>query len=416
MAGGDGSYRDDVRERGFRGRKSVAEVLALVRSRVSTLAREAVPLLEAGDRVLARQATAQVDVPGFRRAAMDGWAVRGEETFGATSLDPCALRIVGESFPGRPAAAVVGEGECVRIMTGAPMPDGADAVVPFEESVRDGERALVQAAATPGRNVGEIGEDVRKGDVVLRAGRRLRPQDLGLLSSLGFAQVFVVRRPRVALVMTGDEILPAGSVPKGHAIADANTPMLLSLVRRDGGHLLNGPIVRDDRALVREALLASAAAADCVLVSGGSSVGADDHAPSLLREEGELLAHGIAMRPSSPAGFGMLAGKPVFLLPGNPVSCLCAYEFFAGMAIRTLGGRHPDWPHVTLRLPLGRKIASEIGRVDYVRVRVEQGRVIPLAIRGASILSSTTRAHGFVVVDADREGFGEGEMVEVRLY
>ena len=387
-----------------------------MRARVSTLPREAVPLLEADGRVLARQATAQVDVPLFRRAAMDGWAVRGEETFGATPLDPRPFRIAGESFPGRPSAAPVGEGECVRIMTGAPMPEGADAVVPFEEGAREGGRALVHAPATPGRNVGEVGEDVRKGDVVLRAGRRLRPQDLGLLSSLGFAQVFVVRRPRAALVMTGDEILPAGSVPSGHAITDANTPMLQALVRRDGGTLLCGPIVKDDRAAVREALLASAAAADCVLVSGGSSVGAEDHAPSLLREEGELLAHGVAMRPSSPAGFGMLSGKPVFLLPGNPVSCLCAYDFFAGMAIRVLGGRHPDWPHVKVRMPLGRKITSEIGRVDYVRVRVEEGRVIPLAIRGASILSSTTRAHGFVLVEADREGFGEREMVEVRLY
>jgi len=407
---------DDVRTRGFKTRTDVESVTRLIDERVRTLSRETVPILEAGDRVLARDATAMVDVPAFRRAAMDGYAVVADDTFGATPTDPRPLRVVGESMPGRAATVEVGPGICVRIMTGAPVPDGADAVVPFEQTERTDETVRVTAAVTPAKNVGDIGEDISRGTVVLRAGRRLKPQDVGVLASLGFAQVSVVRQPRVALLVTGDELLPPGTMPKGHAIVDSNTPMLVCLVRRDGGTPRTGPIVKDDRAALADALRAAVADADAVLLSGGSCVGVEDHGPGLVRELGELPVHGIAMRPSSPAGVGFIAEKPVFLLPGNPVSCLCAYDFFAGRAVRRLAGRHPGWPHMVVRMPLQRKIASEIGRTDYVRVRIEHEEVVPLAIRGAAILSSTTRAHGFVIVKKDAEGYAEGAPVSVFLY
>jgi len=407
----------DVRMRGFAARADVDDVVRLIDERVRHLSHEPVPILEAGGRVLALDATAQVDVPAFARAAMDGYAVRAADTYGATPDDPRPLRIAGESLPGAPACVTIGEGECVRIMTGAPVPSGADAVVPFEETEEaDGGPAHVHAPLTPGKNVGAVGEDVAKGTTVLEAGRRLRPQDVGVLASLGFGRVSVVRRPRVALVVTGDELLPAGSMPEPNRIVDANTPMLLNLVERDGGRLLTGPIVPDDREELREALRVAVEQADCVLLSGGSSVGREDHAPGLVREEGELAVHGVAMRPSSPAGVGFVRERCVFLLPGNPVSCLCAYDFFAGRAVRRLAGRHPGWPHTVVRMPLKRKIVSALGRTDYVRVRIESSRVVPLAIRGASILTSTTRAHGFVIVPRDAEGYAEGTPVDVRLY
>ncbi len=402
--------------RGFKSRTDVDSVLRLIDERVRSLPHEPVPLLEAGGRVLARDAAAMVDVPAFRRSAMDGYAVVADETFGATPTDPRPLRVVGESMPGAPTDAEVGPGVCVRIMTGAPLPAGADAVVPVEQTERAGETVRVTEAVTPGRHVGDIGEDIARGTVVLRAGRLLKPQDVGVLASLGFARVSVVRQPRVALIATGNELLPPGEMPQGHAIVDSNTPMLLGLVRRDGGLPLARGIVEDDRAALAAALSSAVREADVVLLSGGSSVGAEDHGPSLVRELGELPVHGIAMRPSSPAGVGFISKKPVFLLPGNPVSCLCAYDFFAGRAVRRLGARRPGWPHVAVRMPLQRKIASAIGRTDYVRVRLERDSVVPLAIRGASILSSTTRAHGFVIVDKDAEGCAEGATVTVYLY
>jgi molybdopterin molybdotransferase len=195
---------------------------------------------------------------------------------------------------------------------------------------------------------------------------------------------------------------------------DSNSVTLRALVARDGGEVLAFELLPDREELIRTAL--AMPGADVLLVSGGSSVGREDYAPHLVAELGSLDFHGVAMRPSSPAGVGRIGGALVFLLPGNPVSCLCAYEFFAGPAIRILGGRSRAWPHRRVRLPLGRKISSAIGRVDYVRVAIEDARVIPIATTGASILSSTVRAAGCVIVPRALEGMPEGAEVEVLLY
>jgi molybdopterin molybdotransferase len=309
-------------------------------------------------------------------------------------------------------------GKAVRIMTGAPMPAGADAVVMAEVCEELQGVVELRDAVAPRKNVGAAGEDIRAGDLVLEAGRRLRPQDAGLLASIGVSSLACVRRPRVQLLITGDELLPPGSPPEGARIVDSNSVVLRALVERDGGEILPHSIV-PDRAEVIRAILEDSDA-DVLLVSGGSSVGQEDHAPRLVAELGRLDFHGIAMRPSSPTGIGRLPGgecdRFVFLLPGNPVSCLCAYEFFAGPAIRAMGGRPLPWPHRRVRLPLARKIVSAIGRVDYVRVAIEKGEVHPIATSGASILSSTVRAAGAVIVSRGCEGMPEGEEVEVLLY
>ena len=235
------------------------------------------------------------------------------------------------------------------------------------------------------------------------------------MASLGISPVPVVQRPTVAIIVTGDELLPCGSKPEGFRIVDSNSVMLEALVRRDGGlpHVL--PIVPDQRETVRAAILGTDS--DVLLISGGSSVGQEDHAPRVLAEVGELSVHGIALRPASPAGLGFLAGnRPVFLLPGNPVSCLCAYDLFAGPAIRLLGGKSMDLPYRVACLPLASKLVSAVGRVDYVRVSVQDSCVLPLATSGASILSSTTRADGFVLVSRDSEGHAPDEMVRVYFY
>jgi molybdopterin molybdotransferase len=217
----------------------------------------------------------------------------------------------------------------------------------------------------------------------------------------------------VRLAVTGNELLPSGSPPRGFHIADANGPMLAALIERDGGVVDFPGLVRDDRDAILEALHANA---DVVIVSGGSSVGIEDLAPTLLAEHGDLAVHGIAMRPSSPTGLGRLGARLVFLVPGNPVSALCAYDFFAGRAVRALGGRNKAWPYRSVHAKLSRKISSPIGRLDYARVRIADGVAEPLAVAGASVLSSTTRADGFVIVGDDSEGFAAGTDVRVWLY
>jgi molybdopterin molybdotransferase len=374
------------------------------------------PLRMAAGRVLATPVVSDVDVPGFDRATMDGYAVVAESTDGATSYNRLPLVVIGESLPGRPFPGSVGVGQGVRIMTGAPLPPGCDAVLPAEwiesGAVTDATVSAL-AAVSPGKHVGRRGEDIVRGTTLLQPGRVLRPQDLGVLSSVGVGEVRVFSRPQVRLVVTGNELLPSGSQPHGHRVVDANGPMLAALVERDGGLVDFPGLVPDEHDAILDALQA---AADVIVVSGGSSVGSEDLAPTILARHGDLAIHGIAMRPSSPTGLGRIGHRLVMLLPGNPVSCLCAYDFFAGRAIRALGGRTTMWPYRRMRARLARKISSPVGRLDYARVRVVGGAVEPLAVGGASILSSTTRADGFVIVPDDSEGFAPGTEVEVWLY
>lgn len=409
------SPSDDVRMRGFARRTTVADALGWLDGQTRRLTAGRVPLGEAAGRVLAEEVTSRVDVPPFDRAMMDGFALRAADALGASPYNRLGLEVVGESMPGRPFDRTLETGRAVRIMTGAPMPEGADAVLPVEvvEVEDDGRRILAQGDVAPGKHVGRVGEDVARGAVVLPAGRVLRPQDIGVLASIGLGDVRVVRRPKVRIVVTGNELLPAGCVPTGSQIVDSNGPMLSALVARDGGIADHPGIVPDRPEAILEAMRSDC---DLVLVSGGSSVGQEDHAPALLREHGELPIHGLAMRPSSPTGMGTLGGRLVLLLPGNPVSCLCAYDFFAGRAVRALGGRSTDWPYRRVSLPLRRKIVSTVGRLDYTRIRLVEGKAEPLAIAGASILSSTTRADGFVLVPPDSEGYPPGAEVEVFLY
>ena len=407
---------------GFSHRHTVPAALAWLDAQLHTLDGEPVPLRSAAGRVLAAPIISTVDVPGFDRATMDGFAVVADSTEGATPYNSIPLRVVGDAMPGSPFARSITVGEAVRIMTGAPMPSGADAVLPAEFAEAEDEAApatdrpaTIRAVATvsPGKNVGVRGEDIVAGTTLLAAGRVLRPQDIGVISSIGLAQATVVRQPRVRLVITGNEILPSGTAPQNFQITDANGPMLAALAERDGAAVDFPGIVRDDAAGILEALQAQA---DVVIVSGGSSVGIEDLAPMLVARHGELAVHGIAMRPSSPTGMGRIGNRLVFLLPGNPVSALCAYDFFAGRAIRALGGRQKEWPYRSIRGTLTRKLTSPIGRLDYARVRVTDSAVDPLSVAGASILSSTTRADGFVIVGDDSEGFPAGAEVDVWLY
>jgi molybdopterin molybdotransferase len=409
---------------GFARRHTVQAALTWLDAQVTQLDAEDVALRAAGGRVLASPIASPIDIPGFDRATMDGYAVVAQSTEGAMPYNRIPLKVVGDALPGAPFLQQLAPGEAVRIMTGAPMPDGSDAVLPAE-FVEVSSRALDPATldqpcgvlalstVSPGKNVGRRGEDIVAGTTVLEAGRLLRPQDLGVMSSIGLGTARCIRHPRVRLVITGNELLPSGSAPYGFHITDANGPMLAALAERDGAIVDFPGLVRDEADAILAGLQADA---DIVIVSGGSSVGIEDLAPMLVARHGELVVHGIAMRPSSPTGFGRIGNRLIFLLPGNPVSALCAYDFFAGRAIRGLGGRPAQWPYRAMRATLARKISSPIGRVDYARVRLEDGHVEPLSVGGASVLSSTTRADGFVIVGDDSEGFPAGAEVEVWLY
>ncbi len=405
----------DVRMRGFKRRADVDEVIAWIDGQPVAPPNERIPLGQAAGRVLSAPISSTVDVPGFRRAAMDGWALQGQDTFGAATTDPLTLTVLGTALPGRPFDGSVRGGQAVRIMTGAAVPEGADTVLRAEDGAQDGDQLQVRAPVPVGKHVGEIGEDIRAGTWVLPARRVVRPQDLGVLNSIGWgATLDVVAPVDVEILVTGDEVDPAGSAPTPGRIVDANGPMLTALVERDGGRA-TVTYVPDDADALAERMRATAPNR-MLLVTGGSSVGDEDHAPRLLHELGELVFHGVGLRPAAPTGMGTVDRMRVFLLPGNPVSCLCAYDLFAGRMLRRMAGRPAPMPYATMRGCLTAKLGSVLGRVDYVRVRVEAAAVTPVMTSGASILSSTTEADGFVLVPKDSEGFAPDTEVEVYLY
>lgn len=412
--------------RGFFARVDLDDALALLRTwAAAQLPAEDVPLASAFGRVLAADLLAPIDVPGYLRAAVDGYALRGEDSFGASEQAPLQLSVPGDSLPGRPFARPLAPGEAVRIATGAPLPAGADAVLQAElaRELTRGGRSVVEllGSVPPLRHTGQVGEDIARGQCLLKQGRILRPQDVGAIASLGLAAVGVVRRPRLGVLVTGDELVPPGAAPGPHQIVDSNSLVLAGLAARDGAETLPVLRSRDGAAALRagfDALLASPA--DVLVVTGATSVGPEDLMPQILGERGALHVHGVAVRPASPTGLGRAHdGRPVVLAPGNPVSCLCAYELFIGPLLRALGGRPDPWafPHRSAELALTRKLTSKLGRTDFVRVRrTGADHVEPLATSGASNLSSAVFADGFVLVHPDSEGAAPGERVRVHLW
>lgn len=406
----------DVRMRGFVERISVEQALAWLEAELERrppLTSEIIPLNQAAGRVLAEEVISNVNVPDFRRAMMDGFALQAKDIRSAAAENPVALEVLGNCFPGKPFPQNVGAGQGVRIMTGASLPEGTDTVLPVEKTQTAGDEVLAIQSLPVGKHVGDIGEDVSLGDIVFSPGRTLRPQDIGVLSSIGHSRVSVVRQPKVQIIVTGDELLPAGEQPRGCQIVDANGPMLNALVQRDGGLPAPTGIVPDNRDAILAALETDA---DIVITTGGSSVGQEDHVPTLLAEHGELAVHGISMRPAGPSGMGTFKNKIVMLLSGNPVACLWGYDLLAGRAVRHLGGRESGWPYQKVSAELSSELTSTLGRLDYVRVQLTNDQATPVTNSGSSVLSSTTRADGFVIIPTDTDNMPAGAKVDVFLF
>ena len=422
----------DVRGRGFYKRHSVdvvcrwLDTLAMEqRSCIERVDRaESVDLDQSVSRRLARAIASPIRLPEFDRAMMDGYAVKAEDVSGAAANNPIELIVRGKSLPGRPSEIKIDSGSALSITTGAAMPPGADAVIPFEwvrqhpnsQLVEAGQKIEVTTDIPPQKHVALAGEDVTCGDLLFPENHCVRPVDLCLLSAISVLELQVFPRPQVSILITGNEVVAPGSEKTTFQVYDSNRGMLENLVARDGGQPSLVRYVADDAAELRAAI--ETCASDLILLTGGSSVGPEDFVPATIHELGQLRYHGMAMRPSSPAGVGLVGDSAVFLLPGNPVSCLCAYEFFAGRYLRQLAGGTADWPHPRLRARLAdnAKIASALGRLDYCRVQLDGELVRPLAIGGASVLTSLTRADGFVLVEENSEGHGPGEEVAVFLY
>lgn len=403
---------------------SCDDALAMLR-RFRPVGTEHVDVPDVAGRVLARVVRASIDVPHFARAYMDGYAVRAEDTTGASDDTPRALRVVGAVEMGRPAPAQVRAGEALRIPTGGMLPTGANAVVMVEHTREPGDgTVLIARRAAPGQHVMRRGEDMRRGDVLFGAGHRCRPHDVGALSGIGVSRALVYRRPRVAVIATGNEIVPPDVTPGPGQVRSVNQYALAAMITAEGGDVVAASVVPDRETAIARALQRALARADLVLFSGGSSVGAKDLTPAVIRgmRRSEVLVHGIRIKPGKPTVIATVGGRPVLGLPGHPVSALVVFEIFGAPLLRLLGGEPADHafvPRVRVPARLGADVQSTAGRDDFVRVRLEDadGAWVAHPLSGGSAeIASFVHSDGMFRIPAAATALAAGTPVVVRRF
>jgi len=411
---------DDLERAGFKDRTRVAEALETVLDAVSGHDRtDRVALGRADGRVLAETVTAPTPVPGYDRAAMDGYAVRAEDTFGASNRSPVVLRARGggdgngDGDGDGDGDDPVTPGEAVRVHTGSDLPDGADAVVMIEETEAVGSEIEVFDAVAEGENVGDVGEDVAEGQTLFEPGHRIRPSDLGLLKSVGVDRVVVYDPPTVGVIPTGEELVQHDPGP-GEVI-ETNGLTVSRYADRWGAVPTYRNVVDDDPNAIRAAIQRDLAK-DVVVTTGGSSVGERDYTPEVVDDLGEVLVHGVALKPGHPVALGLVEETPVIMLPGYPVACIVNAVQFLRPVLKTIGNMPvPDHPTVEARLE--RKLSSEPGTRTFARVKLSETAdgyaAEPTRASGSGVLSSVALADGWVVVPEGREGYDAGETVAV---
>ena len=364
--------------------------------------------------VLAEDVRAEIDVPHFVKSAMDGYAVRAEDTFEAADSRPITLNLIGSIEPGVRLERAIDRGECFEIATGAPLPQEADAVVMVEYTEQKESEVKIRRSVAPGANVVGIGSDIKKGEVVLPEGMCLQPSHIGVLAALGREKVAVRRGVKVALLSTGDEILSPGERLTPGKIYDINYWTIEAALRKDNCEVISLGLAKDDIESLKEKILDGIKLADLVLLSGGSSLGGSDLVGEVIKDLGELLIHGIAVKPGKPTIAGTVQGKLVIGLPGYPMSALSNYYILLQpLILKIMGGKKE--PRYT-EAKLSRKVASTIGRFEFLPVRLQGGeRALPIS-KGSSAITSLALANGFVEIGENVEVLNKEEKVKVRLF
>ncbi len=397
----------------------VEEARERILSQVAPLQPLELPLQEAEGCVLAADLVAETDIPDFASSAMDGFAVRSSDVAGAAEGSPAELRIVGRALIGQRPEVTVGGGEAVRIATGAPIPAGADAVVPIEDCEVVGDRVRVLRAVPEGKHIRPAGEDVRAGEVLVRAGRRLGAPELGLLATAGFSHPSVHPRPRVVVLSTGDELVPPTQRPSFGQVRDSNAYLLYGALREAGAVPVMAGIVPDDVERFKEAVFSHLLQADAFISSGGVSVGERDVVKAAFFKRGDVSFYRVAMQPGMPQGFGHVEGKPFFGLPGNPVSVFVSFEVFIRPALRKMMGRRQLFrPEVTARLEAD--ITGPRDKTQFARVRVRRAEggwvASPTGGRGSNLIATVSRANGLAIVPPGVETAPAGSEVRVMIF
>ena len=384
---------------------------------VAPIARtERIALGSAAGRVTAEDISSPIDVPPFARSAMDGYAVIAADTSRASLASPVRLRIVERLYTGQAPTTPITRGACAEIATGAPLPAGADAVVMVEQTTKDGnDSVLIAAAAAEGQNIGRRGADISTGTAVVHRGELLNPGRIGAIAAIGRPDVDVYAQPRVVIISTGNEVVDPGRTLGPGQIFDVNRFTLTAIVESNGG-IADARAPVDDTVASLGAALDASAGADIIVFSGGSSVGERDLVVDLVAAKGEMIFHGIAVKPGKPTAFARIGARrtPFFGMPGNPTSCLSnAYVLLVPFLRAT--ARLPEAPSRTVTVPLGRRIVSQAGRLQFYTVTLANGMAMP-AFKGSGEITSLSHADGYIQIPADQSVVEEGEAVEVTLF
>lgn len=369
---------------------------------------------EALNRVLAEDIVAKTDLPRFDRAAVDGYVVRAEDTFGATQYKPCIFQFTKED--------TLTQNQTKQVWTGNSLPKNASAVAMLEDTETAKAKLEVWTPLTPGENISKRGEDILEGQTAIQAGTRLKPHHLGLVAALGETQVKVHEKPKVAIIATGNELAELGTRLQETQIYDTNRLVLSGLCWENGAEPLDLGIVKDSVNDITERLRVAVEKADLTLTSGGTSVGGADLVPDAVNNLGKpgIIIHGIAMRPAMPTALAAIGNKPLIILPGNPVAAIIGFEVFARPLLARLQGLKQAEPRPTVKAEMTRRTVTTLGRKNYLRVHVcyKNGRLCaePISAKGSSMFSTMTRSNGYVIVPEDREGLEKGEIVQVHMF
>jgi molybdopterin molybdotransferase len=407
--------RELARLKGFKRLTNVDEALSILLKTLKPkrLGSISISVSEALGRVTAENLIAPIDLPSFDRSAVDGYALRARDTFEASQFKSKAIQLT--------SADSVREGQAKQVWTGNPMPNGADAVIMLEhtKAVKNGIEVLM--ALTPGENVSKRGEDMRKGDFAVESGTCLQAHHIGLVAALGISEVEVVEKPKIAILSTGNELVELGRKPHPNQIIDSNQYIISGLVAELGAEPMSLGIAKDDEHEIGTKISTGLAKADIVITTGGTSVGASDLVALVVNKLGKpgVIVHGVALRPGMPTALAVLEGKPVFVLSGYPVAATVGFEVFARPIMLKLLGIEHD-PRPLLKAKLTRRVSGALGRRVYLRVNVfredDDFLVEPVHAKGSGLLSSITKANGYVIIPENREGLDQGEMVMVQLF
>lgn len=402
-----------ARLKGFEKLTNVDDALQafLTKLKPERLSSEQIPIHEALGRITAEDIKAKYNLPLFNRSAVDGYAVKAKDTFGVSAFNTKSFKLTtGE----------VGKNEAKELWTGNPVPEGADAVVMLEYTKKFDDKIELTAAVTPGRNVSKMGEDVTKGNVAIETGIQLNAHHLGLLAALGETHVSVVRKPRVAILATGNELVELGNKLEFGKIVETNLLVFSSMCRELGAEPLNLGVAKDDLEQIVSKIEEGLEHADAVITTGGTSVGYPDFVPMAVNKIGKpgIIVHGVAIRPGMPTALAILKNKPVFVLSGNPVAATVGFEAFTRPTLFRLLGVDEARPAVDAELT--RRVAGALGRRVFLRVRVFEKNdsffAEPVRVTGSGVLTTMTKANGYVIIPENREGVDEGEPVRVHLF